>query len=498
MLYRTILLMTGAGALTVGIILAFMLAMSWSSVARIEPVAAHLDYYLSLQEVRTGLRARLIGAEADGSEGHSARVRLNGGTLEPVGGAKTVGPLSLEGAAEALERLAGSQAALVGDSHARLIQASQALRHAAGDEASQDAAAEVLGRVSEALRVEAAAYRGLLEELDDQSRRGLHAALALAVVLPAFGLAFATLFHRRVLVPLNDLTYLMGLLARKDYVAAAMEDIDPLMRPLFEKYNRMVKRMHDVEQGHLKREDSLQRDVDQATRALVQQQLALSRVERLAAVGEISARLVHELRNPLSGVLMALTNLRGEIQSEDQDERLKLAIAELERIAHLLSNVVEDVRQIPERPRWLRLSDVVGDLLTLVRYQLDEDIELIAAVPPDLRCRLPESGLRHALLNLVLNASQAMGERPGTIRIAARREDEVLVITVSDDGPGFPEALLAAGVHDFGAWRRGGTGLGLATVRRFVLAHAGRLRLDNRVEGGAQVTLHLPLEENDG
>jgi signal transduction histidine kinase len=372
------------------------------------------------------------------------------------------------------------------------------LRDAARDEASEGTAAEVLGRVSDALRVEAAAYRGLLEELDDHSRRGLHAALALAIVLPAFALAFATFFHRRVLVPLNDLTYLMGLLARKDYVAAATEDIDPLMRPLFEKYNRMVKRMHDMEQGHLKREDSLQRDVDQATRALVQQQLALSRVERLAAVGEISARLVHELRNPLSGVLMALTNLRGEIQSEDQDERLKLAIAELERIAHLLSNVVEDVRQIPERPRWLRLADVVGDLLTLVRYQLDDHIELVADVPPDLRCRLPESGLRHALLNLVLNASQAMGERVGTIRIAARREDDVLIITVSDDGPGFPEALLAAGVHDFGAWRRGGTGLGLATVRRFVLAHAGRLRLDNRAEGGARVTLHLPLEETDG
>jgi signal transduction histidine kinase len=316
--------------------------------------------------------------------------------------------------------------------------------------------------------------------------------LALALLLPALGLALILFLHRRVLGPVSDLSGFLALLARREYAVAATDSVDPLVRPLYERYNRTVKRMHDVDQGHQKREDSLRQQVDQATRALFQQQAAMARTERLAAVGEVSARLGHELRNPLSGVLMAISNLREEIDSEDQDRRLGLAIAELERISHLLTRVVEESRQVPERPRPLELRTVVDEVVSLAQHQVDDSVRLETAVPQGLVWTLPEAGFRHALLNLVLNAAQALHECGGRVRIEAGVQGGELAVVVSDDGPGFPDVLLSAGVHEFGSWRSGGTGLGLATVRRFAFANSGRLQLANRPQGGARATLLLP------
>jgi len=455
LLYRTILLLVGGGGLLIAILLLFVLTLSWTNAERLRPLGEHLRFQQSVE---------------------TARLRIVDERLS-------------DPTAQRLRELAASPAALAADSAATLRQAAARLADPAAG-GSLETVAEDLGDV---LSAERRAHRDLVERLGQDNRRQFHAVLALAVVLPVLSIAMLVFFHRRVLAPVNDLSHFLALVARKDYAMAATEDVDPLVRPLYEKYNRMVKRMHDVDQGHQKREDTLRQHVDQASRALFQQQVAMARIERLAAVGEVSARLGHELRNPLSGVLMALANLREEIDSADQDERLGLAIAELERIGLLLTRVVEESRQSPERPRPLKLDRVIGELAALARYQLDEQVVLEAEVPADLECSLPESGFRHALLNLVLNAAQSMDGSSGSVRIVARRDGEELAVSVIDDGPGFPEELLSAGVHEFGSWRRGGTGLGLATVRRFAFANAGSLKLENRPQGGACATLRLPL-----
>jgi two-component system NtrC family sensor kinase len=133
-----------------------------------------------------------------------------------------------------------------------------------------------------------------------------------------------------------------------------------------------------------------------------------------------------------------------------------------------------------------------------VRYQLPDNVRLDDEVPGDLHCRLPEAGLRHALINLILNAAQAIGDAPGYIRLHAGRDERGTVISVCDDGPGLPAALLESGMHDFGSWRPGGTGLGLTTVRRFANHQGGRLELRNLPRQGACATLIFPPEEANG
>jgi two-component system, NtrC family, sensor kinase len=240
------------------------------------------------------------------------------------------------------------------------------------------------------------------------------------------------------------------------------------------------------------------RDTDPTIRVAMRQQAALARSERLAALGELAARVGHTLRSPLSGVLLSLANLRAEIRSPDQEERLGLAIAELERLGHLLTGLVEEYRQSSEPPRPVRLHGLVQDLVAMARYRLDDGQALVAELPQGLCCRLPETGLRLALLTLIVHAADALTGRPGTIRIQGRRRGGCIELSIRSDGPEIQEDPQGPGLHEPGCPVGGESGLGMATVRRFASANSGRLELSNLSSGGARATLSFPLEESDG
>jgi two-component system NtrC family sensor kinase len=474
-LYRKVVLTTAAGALGMGLLLVILVVMSWRSVQRIEPIGRNLELELRLQALYDGLSEELVTTSA-GSEAAGTGVRRILRDLQDlIGGDYDIGKetaVNLRACVQVLSEAAVPGTSVQGTRQKHVSDALRLLRHA--------------------LRAESKSQRVLYNRLREDNERQLQAALALAVLLPLAAIGSLTFFRRRVLAPLDDLSYLMGLLARKDYTLALTERIDPPLRPLFEKYNRMVKRMRGVEAGHVKREDALQREVDSATRALFQQQVALSRADRLAALGEMSARVAHELRNPLSGVLMALTNLAEETRDLEHRERLQLAVSELERLGRLLSGLVDDAKQVPESPRRLRLADVLDELFGLLRYQLPEEIVLAHRVPADMECMLPEAGLRQAMINLILNAAQAMDGGAGEILVTAEKEGGEIGLCICDRGPGFPPELLQRGIQEFGTRRPGGAGLGLASVRRFVTNQGGRMELFNRDVGGACVLISLP------
>ena len=131
-------------------------------------------------------------------------------------------------------------------------------------------------------------------------------------------------------------------------------------------------------------------------------------------------------------------------------------------------------------------------LLALAGYQVGDHIELVQEVPAELSLVVPEGGLRQALLNLVLNSANAIGDAEGCIRIAATAGQGTVRISVIDDGPGFSDQALSAGLRAFASYQTGGTGLGLAAVRRFAVDLGGSISLENGEEGGAVVTLSLP------
>jgi two-component system NtrC family sensor kinase len=344
--------------------------------------------------------------------------------------------------------------------------------------------------------LEESTRRELVSQLRAEARAELETATALFLGLALLGLAGAWGVQRRILRPLGDLRTMFLKLGAGDFSPIESEAAHPVLSPLFDNYNLLVTRLEELESEHRTRAEDLQSEVRTAAEALLAQQRTLARTERLAAVGETAAGLAHELRNPLAGVQMSLANLRRDLDDPQLAARLELALAELDRLARLLNQQLSASRHVPESPRRLHLRTLVQELLALLRYQVPPHVRLEARVDDELECRLPGDRLRQALLNLVLNSVQALGDDPGAVRLEAHREGDRMVLVVTDDGPGFPPELVEAGGLAFVTRRAGGTGLGLAMVRRLAMDLGGELALENLDPRGARVRLALPCDDD--
>jgi two-component system NtrC family sensor kinase len=316
------------------------------------------------------------------------------------------------------------------------------------------------------------------------------ASITFAVIL----LVAILFFQRRILHPLNDLKQLLQRLSEENYTRITTDHLDPLLLPVFNSYNEMVNHLAELEEGKRLYAQSLQREVRIATQALLEQQASLARAERLAAIGEVAAELAHEIRNPLAGIQIAFSNLRREIDDNEQCERMEMIGSELKRLARLLNDMLDQSRYSPEAPADTDVAVLIRDLVTLTRYQVAETITIGVDAPSSLPAHLPESGLRQALLNLLLNSAEALegSAGAGTIGIRARENEQGVQIDVFDNGPGFSREMLEHGIRPFRTSRQRGTGLGLAMVQRFVKDIGGNIKLTNQDKQGACVSMLLP------
>jgi nitrogen fixation/metabolism regulation signal transduction histidine kinase len=359
-----------------------------------------------------------------------------------------------------------------------------------------------LSMLGEIDRMEDAREDALLASIRRQADAQLQYELAAPVALLVVLVMLAPLARKRVVKPLEEFGRQMNDLAEGDFTPTRLDSVSEHTLPLHQNFLKLALRLQELERSHKQREDSLKDEVRAATRALLEQQRSLASAERLAATGELAASVAHELRNPLAGIQMSLTNLQAEHDDPDVVERLRLVIAEVERIAQLVNDLVAQSRHAPESPSRVEIAQLVDELLALTRYQLSPSIALTSHVESELHARLPKERLRQAILNLVLNSSKAIGDAEGHIDITARAEGGDLRLEVTDDGSGFPVELRENGIRPFYSTRERGTGLGLAMVRRFVRDTEGTIELENGdAEGrrpGARVTLLLPSAVDHG
>lgn len=345
--------------------------------------------------------------------------------------------------------------------------------------------------MSKNLDDEALKREELLQDISKTTRTELFMASGIFAVLIVLALLF---LRHRILHPLHDLRRLLERLAQENFTPITTEHLDPLLMPVFNSYNDMVKRLAELEEAKRLHAQSLQYEVRLATHALLEQQASLARAERLAAVGEVAAELAHEIRNPLAGIQMAFANFRREIEEPEQLERLDMINGELKRITVLLNDMLDQSRHHPEAAANFNIVTLLRDLVSLTRYQISTAIELEVTVSAELIVHLPESMVRQALLNLLLNAADAIGQQTGKIVLSVNCQPQELIISVSDDGVGFPQEMLEYGIRPFRSSRQRGTGIGLAMVQRFVKSIGGSLKLSNQSPHGATVSLILPSE----
>jgi len=472
--YRSIVVLSLGGAMGLLLALTGMVFVSWLDFQRLVPVREHLHLYDELERVALSWEHTLLRKPSERTSVDAALTEL----------------------ARKLEQHAGRAKDLEPETTQRLLHLTQLFTQITKEDTSEPVSAlESLLDLRQAIKEET---RALREAIDDKYRKAREIwllSITVATFLAAFSGIGLLIGYLRLFKPLQNLGYLMELIGRRSYAMAGMQGVDPVLQPLFARYNEMINRLTVLESEHQAREEALEHRVTRATRTLMQQHAALMRVERLAATGEVAASLAHELRNPLAGALSALTNLAGEVQDEEQHKRLELIIVEVKRMARLLNHILEQARHRPELPTEVDLPKSVHALIELVRYQIPESIRLVVDVPDPLFCRLPEHRFHQALLNLILNASLAIGEHEGTIYIVGRRNGARLTIEVCDDGPGFPPELLKQGPQAFFSQRQDGTGLGLVSVQRLAKDLGGELKLYNPEPHGACVSMVLPYLE---
>lgn len=339
-------------------------------------------------------------------------------------------------------------------------------------------------------------HKDLVDIVARDSQLELKLALLLLLSLPLIIFVSFYLLKSRIERPLDDLNRLLRRLSKRDYRPVneiQVEESAGLIQPVFRSYNALVNRLAQLEAEHRALQTSLEEDVKLATSALLEQAGDLARAEKLAAVGELSAAMAHEIRNPLAGIQLACTKLGRQLPPAQQ-QKIEMVVSELKRVNSMLGERLYEARHAPEPTVDVDVGDLVASLVTLLNYQVHENIRLQIDVVPGLICPVPESGLRQSLLNLVMNAAKVIGDEEGVITLFARRVEDRLEIGVSDNGPGFPRQMIDHGVQPFRTGRVDGTGLGLAIVQRFTRSLFGELRLENLEQGGARVTLVLPCK----
>ena len=220
----------------------------------------------------------------------------------------------------------------------------------------------------------------------------------------------------------------------------------------------------------------------------------LVRRERLAAVGQLSAGLAHEIRNPLASIKGAAEVLQDdEPTGSSRGRMLAIVREEAARLNDVLTRFLAFARPATGEKSRFDLVEEVNHLGELLIHR--DNAPTVRVIATDTPCLVDadRTRLRQLLLNLGVNAAEAAGPSPrGEVVVELTRSGDECLVTVTDNGPGFTaEAVTSLGTP-FYSTREGGTGLGLATSLRIVRDHGGDLSVDESHQGGARVVVRLP------
>lgn len=238
---------------------------------------------------------------------------------------------------------------------------------------------------------------------------------------------------------------------------------------------------------------------------ITRQRDELAHLSRVAALGELSGSLAHELSQPLGAILRNAETAEIFLQKPKPDlEELRAIVADIRQDDLRAGEVIERLRALlrrqPGRMECLQVPELISRVHRLVRVdaavrKVGIEVDCAEGLPPVNGDRVQ---LQQVLLNLLINAMDAMKDAlDPRIAIHARRDDDAMLsVTVSDNGPGIPEDRLPRILDPFFTTKPEGLGLGLAISRGIVEAHGGLLTAGNVATGGASFRFSLPTVSN--
>jgi signal transduction histidine kinase len=258
---------------------------------------------------------------------------------------------------------------------------------------------------------------------------------------------------------------------------------------------RLTDEKRMLEQEIKRYAEELEMRVDERTAELVETHKRLVTQERIAALGRAAAQVAHEVKNPLAGLLLYSLHLKSKATNFSESETY-LVDKIVETINHLINRVEQIMgyaRPVSLTLRPGNVSQFVKDILDLLKPQLTAnkvEVRLSLGQQPAY-AMVDESSVRGALMNLILNAIEAMPEG-GVLNVAIDRTDEMLRLEITDTGRGIAEEEVKKIFEPFYTTKAQGLGLGMPYAKKIIDQHGGTMSLNSRPGEGATISVTLP------
>lgn len=233
---------------------------------------------------------------------------------------------------------------------------------------------------------------------------------------------------------------------------------------------------------------------------LRQQQQRMFQTEKIALLGQLTAGIVHELRNPLTAITMTVSNMKQCLEDAHYDGK------SIERLWKSGQNSINEMKQFLENMRsfyredacnmdLVPLKNIIEEIIPLIgKKSSEQNIHLNVHYGKKIKCRCNAQRIKQALLNLLLNGIEAMPDG-GTLSLEIEKQETKLIFAVKDTGLGIPEELRSKIFVPFYTSKKEGSGMGLAIVKEIVELHHGTIVVHSEPGAGTTFTIELPLSQ---
>ncbi len=342
-------------------------------------------------------------------------------------------------------------------------------------------------------------YVGTLERpYTDTLWRSLFVFLGIAFLGVVLVSGVAITVAARISRPIHAMAVAAQRVARGDYSQKVDASAPGEVGDLADSFNRMTSELARANQELREWGENLERKVEQRTAELKAIQAHLLQAEKLAAIGKLAAGVAHEINNPLTGILTNASLMLEDLPTGDERrEELQTIVDETLRCRKIVRGLLDFARQTKPQKEALSLNQVIEDVLALVRNQASfRNIAIETRLDPALpEIAADRDQLRQVMLNIVLNAAEAMNG-DGSITVSSRSvpERQAAELRVADTGPGIPDDVRDKLFEPFFTTKASGTGLGLAIAYGIVQSHGGTITVDREPGRGTRITLELPID----
>jgi PAS domain S-box-containing protein len=217
--------------------------------------------------------------------------------------------------------------------------------------------------------------------------------------------------------------------------------------------------------------------------------------EKLAITGRLTQMLAHEVRNPLTSINLTVEQLEFELEDKKYDSYLNIIKRNCKRISDLIMELLYASKAPEVKMSKYSVNKLIEETLELCVDRIKmKKIEIRKHFSPDLcEVTLDKSKIKTALLNLLVNAIEAVAQEGGVITIKTWEENGKCYIEVEDNGTGIPQTHIEKIFEPYFTAKEGGVGLGLATVHKIIQSHSGTIEVESEVNKGTKFAIALSL-----